>query len=206
MDILNRMKICRLAVVMFCAVFVCSCASGKNKANADESQAPGNVSGKSTQTVQNGFVSKREFCKARLIHVAAHVNFPEMPKGSCYVDETALPPGVAQVLRRTLKLYNLQIAKDQSSADYVLGCQFDNRYIARRTHTNIYVTFSKNDKAKTLNWSASAHVSGRGNFPVSTYAVSLAGAVMYKFRQSYTSGVGRIALQSFYKTLYALGE
>ena len=204
MNILKCEKmVCFAAFVLCCAVLT-GCVSGKAKVQEDNSRTLDTAA--TEQVALDGFVTQSEFCKARMVHVAARLNILDFPKGTCYVNEAGLPAGVGQILKRTLKIHGLQIAQDQNSADYVLICRFDNQYIRRRTRTTINVTFAKNTSNNAVIWAGAATVTARGSLPVRAYSASLAGAVMYHFKQNLSSNVGKGALQSFYLSLSSVGE
>ena len=200
MNVQRNRKVSFLVAVVVCCAMLAGCH------HAPEAKVNKTAGTAAAQIASNGFIAQSEFCRARTVHVGARLNVLEALQGTCYVEEAALPSGVGAIFKRTLKLNNLKITQDPQNADYLLTCNFDNRFSRGRTHTTINVTFAKNKGSKAVVWVGAATVSARGTQAADLYAASLAGAVMYVFRQSASCNVGLRHLRDFYLSLNSVGE
>ena len=187
---------------------ICCCflISGCSRASDEAIPSPDSPLGTVNGVAVAPFVSQKEFCRARLIHVATRVQKTFSSGGSCYIEDRTMTPVVGSILKRALKAYNLQVSSDKNSANYILDVSFDQRYIRRRTYTTLKLVFSENKKDNPLLWVGAATVNGRGSYPVNLYAASMTGAVMYNFNQYAAKNVDRRTLQSYYRQLASIGD
>lgn len=180
-----------------CCIMVSGCAgTGDQPAQSIKSEA----------LPVNGFISEDEFCRAKMIHVAAQTNKAVTLEGSCYIEDNSTIPVVGVILKRAIKAYNLQIAQNKKDAKYILSVIFSQRHVGRRTQTTAKIVFSENKKDNPILWSGAAGVSARGSHSADLYAASLTGAIMYNFYQFTTTNVNRRMLQSYYQRLASIGD
>ena len=180
-----------------CCIMVSGCAGkGDQPAQSIKSEA----------LPVNGFISEDEFCRAKMIHVATQTNKAVTLEGSCYIEDNSTIPVVGVILKRAIKAYNLQIAKNKKDAKYILSVVFSQRHFGRRTQTTAKIVFSENKKDNPILWSGAAGVSARGSHSADLYAASLTGAIMYNFYQFTTTNVNRRMLQSYYQRLASIGD
>jgi len=192
--------------IAFCGICCCAIISGCSSTPDESISAKDSTHYATDNFVANGFVSIDEFCRAKLVHIAAHTNKSVPLEGSCYIEDNSMTPVVEIILKRALKAHNLQISSDKNTASYILSVSFDQQYIRRRTYTTLKLVFSENKRDNPVLWTGAASVSGRGNYSVSLYAASMTGAVMYNFNQFATTNVNRRTLQSYYQRLASIGD
>ena len=152
------------------------------------------------------FVSMNEFCSAKLVSVAAQTTRGEVITGKCFIADNTAVPVVTAILRRALKSHNIVVTNDKNEAKCVISAAFSQRYYRRRMYTTLRVTFGENKPGEIPIWSGTASINSRGNTPVTTYAASMTGAVMYVFLQVTSTHVNRNMLQSYYQRLLAVGD